>query len=210
MRSEIKELHQRLKVTTVYVTHDQIEAMTMADKIVVMNGGNIEQIGAPLELYDRPANVFVAGFIGSPAMNFIKGDLVDGEQGTVFSSASGFTVPFGRRLAVECPRPVILGNRPGHFAATENGTPTEVVVVETTGSATQVNVRRGKDELVCEFRERVPARPGEMLRISPLPEAIHLFDAQSGHASSSGSIPCPHESFVCFVAEMRGLARRGG
>ncbi len=78
MRTEIKELHQRLKVTTVYVTHDQIEAMTMADKIVVMNNGNIEQAGAPLELYDRPANLFVAGFIGSPAMNFIKGAIKGG------------------------------------------------------------------------------------------------------------------------------------
>jgi multiple sugar transport system ATP-binding protein len=113
-------------------------------------------------------------------MNFIEGVLADGAEGTVFSSASGFTVPFGRRLAVECPRPVILGIRPEHFAVTENGTPTEVVVVETTGSATQVNVRRGTDELVCEFRERVLPRPGEMLRISPLPEAIHLFDAQTG------------------------------
>ena len=79
MRAEIKELHQRLATTTVYVTHDQIEAMTMADKIVVMNGGNVEQIGAPLDLYDRPANLFVAGFIGSPAMNFVKGR-VEGEQ----------------------------------------------------------------------------------------------------------------------------------
>ena len=78
MRSEIKELHQRLKVTTVYVTHDQIEAMTMADKIVVMNNGNIEQVGAPLELYDRPANLFVAGFIGSPAMNMLKGTVTGG------------------------------------------------------------------------------------------------------------------------------------
>src|SRR5579863_7323885 len=75
MRAEIKELHQRLKTTTIYVTHDQIEAMTMADKIVVMNGGNVEQIGAPLELYDHPNNLFVAGFIGSPAMNFLKGKI---------------------------------------------------------------------------------------------------------------------------------------
>jgi multiple sugar transport system ATP-binding protein len=180
MRTEIKQLHQRLRTTTIYVTHDQVEAMTLADKIVVMRDGVVEQVGAPLEVYDQPRNVFVAGFIGSPAMNFIEGVLADGEQGTVFSSASGFTVPFGRRLAVECPRPVILGIRPEHFAATESGTPTEVVVVETTGSATQVNVRRGKDELVCEFRERVLARPGETLCISPLPEAIHLFDAQTG------------------------------
>jgi multiple sugar transport system ATP-binding protein len=180
MRTEIKQLHQRLRTTTVYVTHDQVEAMTLADKIVVMRDGVVEQVGAPLEVYDQPRNVFVAGFIGSPAMNFIEGNLADGEQGTVFSSASGFTVRFGRRLAVECPRPVILGIRPEHFAVTENGTPTEVIVVETTGSATQVNVRRGKDELVCEFRERVLARPGETLCISPRPEAIHLFDAQTG------------------------------
>ncbi|TIQ01583.1 MAG: sugar ABC transporter ATP-binding protein, partial [Mesorhizobium sp.] len=72
-RTEIKELHQRLKTTTIYVTHDQIEAMTMADKIVVMRDGRIEQVGAPLELFDRPANLFVAGFIGSPAMNLLKG-----------------------------------------------------------------------------------------------------------------------------------------
>ena len=91
MRAEIKELHQRLKVTTVYVTHDQIEAMTMADKIVVMNGGNVEQAGPPLELYDRPANLFVAGFIGSPAMNLIRGGIGNGgfeaEGGAVAAAA---------------------------------------------------------------------------------------------------------------------------
>ena len=89
MRAEIKELHQRLTTTTVYVTHDQIEAMTMADKIVVMNGGNVEQIGAPLELYDHPLNLFVAGFIGSPAMNFLKGTIAGG----AFQSADGTTLP---------------------------------------------------------------------------------------------------------------------
>ncbi|MBV5325441.1 MAG: sugar ABC transporter ATP-binding protein, partial [Rhodospirillaceae bacterium] len=80
MRAEVKELHQRLKTTTVYVTHDQIEAMTMADKIVVMHDGKVEQIGQPLELYDRPCNRFVAGFIGSPAMNFIPGR-IEGADG---------------------------------------------------------------------------------------------------------------------------------
>jgi multiple sugar transport system ATP-binding protein len=90
MRAEIKELHQRLKVTTVYVTHDQIEAMTMADKIVVMNHGHIEQAGAPLDLYDRPANLFVAGFIGSPAMNMLSGRV----QGGAFVDLSGARWPF--------------------------------------------------------------------------------------------------------------------
>ena len=89
MRAEIKELHQRLATTTVYVTHDQIEAMTMADKIVVMNSGNVEQIGAPLDLYDRPANLFVAGFIGSPAMNFLKGKI----EGGAFRVDSGEALP---------------------------------------------------------------------------------------------------------------------
>src|SRR5476649_1219978 len=88
MRTEIKELHQRLGTTMVYVTHDQIEAMTMADKIVVMHAGNVEQIGAPLELYDRPANLFVAGFIGSPSMNFLKGR-VDG----AFFDVNGTRLP---------------------------------------------------------------------------------------------------------------------
>src|SRR5262252_292117 len=92
MRTEIKELHQRLTTTAVYVTHDQIEAMTMADKIVVMNAGNVEQIGAPLELYDRPANLFVAGFIGSPAMNFLKGKIEDG----AFKAEGGESLPLPR------------------------------------------------------------------------------------------------------------------
>src|ERR1700683_1349046 len=89
MRTEIKELHQRLKTTTVYVTHDQIEAMTMADKIVVMNGGDVEQIGAPLELYDYPRNLFVAGFIGSPAMNFLQGRI----EGGSFRATGGAAMP---------------------------------------------------------------------------------------------------------------------
>jgi multiple sugar transport system ATP-binding protein len=180
MRTEIKQLHQRLRTTTVYVTHDQVEAMTLADKIVVMRDGVVEQVGAPLEVYDRPRNVFVAGFIGSPSMNFLKGVLVESDNKTLFRSASGFTVQFCRSIAVDCSRPVILGIRPEHFVAAADGTPTEVVVVETTGSATQVNVRSGSDEIVCEFRERVFARPGESLRIAPLPDAIHLFDAETG------------------------------
>jgi multiple sugar transport system ATP-binding protein len=180
MRTEIKQLHQRLRTTTVYVTHDQVEAMTLADRIVVMRDGVVEQVGAPLEVYDQPRNVFVAGFIGSPAMNFLRGALVDGDKETVFRSDSGLTVRLGRQLTADRSRPVILGIRPEHFVTVADGTPTEVVVVETTGSATQVNVRYGSDEIVCEFRERILARPGERLCISPLLDAIHLFDAETG------------------------------
>ncbi|HET6607299.1 MAG TPA: sn-glycerol-3-phosphate ABC transporter ATP-binding protein UgpC, partial [Rhodopila sp.] len=108
MRAEIKELHQRLTTTTVYVTHDQIEAMTMADKIVVMNGGNVEQTGAPLELYDHPANLFVAGFIGSPAMNFLKGKV----DGGAFRSEEGTALPLPSTRGVTDGSPIIYGVRP--------------------------------------------------------------------------------------------------
>src|SRR5687767_6102623 len=111
MRSEIKALHQRLKTTTVYVTHDQVEAMTMADKIVVMHDGVVEQVGAPLELYDRPANLFVAGFIGSPAMNFLKGHL----QGGRFVTDTGLTLPVANPPAASDGQPIIYGIRPEHF-----------------------------------------------------------------------------------------------
>ena len=113
MRAEIKELHQRLTTTTVYVTHDQIEAMTMADKIVVMNAGNVEQIGAPLELYDRPNNLFVAGFIGSPAMNFLKGEVANG----AFHADGGAALPLPagpRRLGRQAGG---LWRAPGAFPA---------------------------------------------------------------------------------------------
>src|SRR5208337_5408516 len=117
MRAEIKELHQRLATTTVYVTHDQIEAMTMADKIVVMNAGNVEQIGAPLELYDRPNNLFVAGFIGSPAMNFLKGRIESGS----FRADGGAALPLPAKLNGSTGvngaegKPIVYGVRPEHF-----------------------------------------------------------------------------------------------
>src|SRR6266480_2175856 len=114
MRTEIKELHQRLKTTTVYVTHDQIEAMTMADKIVVLHDGVVEQIGSPLELYDRPENIFVAGFIGSPSMNFLRGTIrVNGAAS--FSGPNGIHLPLGAAPAGADGRPAVYGVRPEHF-----------------------------------------------------------------------------------------------
>jgi multiple sugar transport system ATP-binding protein len=176
MRTEIKALHQRLTTTTVYVTHDQIEAMTMADKIVVMHDGIVEQIGAPLELYDRPANLFVAGFIGSPAMNFIKGRLEDGG----FVSEGGLRLPAGAAPAGSDGRPVIYGIRPEHFQLTDAGVPLEVVVVEPTGSETLVVAKAGGQELLCVFRERITAGPGETIRVQPSPDLVHLFDQDTG------------------------------
>jgi multiple sugar transport system ATP-binding protein len=180
MRTEIKELHQRLKTTTIYVTHDQIEAMTMADKIVVMHDGIVEQIGAPLDLYDRPGNLFVAGFIGSPAMNFLQGTLSTDGGNPVFRSGSGIAIPVGTPPAGSNGQPATLGVRPEHLHLSDDGIPVEVVVVEPTGSETQVVVKAGDQELVCLFRERVSAKPGETVRISPDRMLVHLFDPGSG------------------------------
>jgi multiple sugar transport system ATP-binding protein len=176
MRIEIRELHQRLKTTTVYVTHDQIEAMTMADKIVVMHDGRVEQIGPPLELYDRPQNLFVAGFIGSPAMNFLRGR-IEGEQ---FVTEGGMRLPLGSAPPESIGRPAIYGVRPEHFRLTSDGVPVQVVVVEPTGTETQVVVKSGAQEIICVWRERIAARPGETIRISPDPTVVHLFDETSG------------------------------
>ncbi len=175
MRTEIKALHQRLQTTTVYVTHDQIEAMTMADKIVVMHDGIVEQIGEPLDLYDRPANLFVAGFIGSPAMNFMKGRI----EGGRFIADNGAALPIANGAAAKSGR-ANYGFRPEHLTVAEDGVATRVVVVEPTGSETQVVVECGGQEVVCVFRERIAAAPGETLRIKPNPQLVHLFDETSG------------------------------
>ena len=180
MRTEIKELHQRLRTTTVYVTHDQIEAMTMADKIVVMHDGLVEQIGAPLELYDAPANLFVAGFIGSPAMNMLKGKVrTNGAAG--FETSDGIKLPVARPSAGTDGQPAIYGIRPEHFALADDGTPAQVVVVEPTGSEIQVVARLGTTEVVVLFRERHMFKPGDNVRLKPDPKLVHLFDERSGH-----------------------------
>jgi multiple sugar transport system ATP-binding protein len=179
MRAEIKELHQRLKTTTVYVTHDQVEAMTMADRIVVMHDGVVEQMGSPLDLYDRPANIFVAGFIGSPAMNLIKGKVkVNGKPS--FESDSGIVLPLQNAPAGSDGKPVIYGIRPEHFSLGSGGVPAEVSVIEPTGSETQLFAKLGGQKIVGVFRERVAVKPGEILPLLPDPAAAHLFDAASG------------------------------
>ena len=176
MRAEIKELHQRLKTTIVYVTHDQIEAMTMADKIVVMHDGIVEQAGPPLELYDRPANVFVASFIGSPAMNLIEGTLDD----SGFTTADGHRLPTGGMAASTNRGPAIYGIRPEHFSLREDGVPVEVAVIEPTGSETQVVARLGRQEITILLRERLSIAPGSIVHLSPDVSKAHLFDKASG------------------------------
>ena len=176
MRSEIKDLHQRLKVTTVYVTHDQIEAMTMADKIVVMNHGRIDQAGAPLELYDRPANLFVAGFIGSPAMNMLAGRIKDGS----FIDGGGTHWPLPPAYAGREGAEVVYGIRPEHLRLDPNGIQARVQVVEPTGSETQVTLRIGEVSVMGAFRERIAANHGDALSVSPDLALVHIFDKGTG------------------------------
>jgi multiple sugar transport system ATP-binding protein len=179
MRTEIKELHQRLKTTTVYVTHDQIEAMTMADKIVVMHDGIVEQIGDPLKLYDHPANIFVAGFIGSPAMNFIDGIFQAGDVPSVKAS-DGTLFPVTHAGRVRDGQHVVMGIRPEHLVISDKGAVGQVVVVEPTGSETQVVVRLGGKDVIGVFRERHDFRPGEHVNFHAQPDLVHLFDKNSG------------------------------
>ena len=182
MRTEIKELHQRLKTTSVYVTHDQIEAMTMADKIVVMRDGIVEQTGSPLEVYDRPANQFVAGFIGSPAMNFLPGVLKRSEGTFRVELAGGLSLPAPANAAGRDGQKVVYGTRPEHIelAGGSDGVATEVVVVEPTGADTQVFTKIAGVEVTSVFRDRHAFRPGEMIRLRPDAKRAHLFDAASG------------------------------
>jgi multiple sugar transport system ATP-binding protein len=176
MRTEIKELHQRLKTTTIYVTHDQIEAMTMADKIVVMHDGLVEQIGAPLELYDHPANRFVAGFIGSPAMNFLP--VQARGAGVVFTTSNDFAL--AARTGLADGRDLVAGIRPEHLDIASEGLEAEVVVIEPTGSETQLYARVGGQEIAAVFRERHEFVPGQRIRLRPRADCLHLFDPSSG------------------------------
>ncbi|RIX97434.1 sn-glycerol-3-phosphate ABC transporter ATP-binding protein UgpC [Aureimonas flava] len=176
MRTEIKNLHQRLGTTIVYVTHDQIEAMTMADKIVVMREGRVEQVGAPLELYDRPANTFVAGFIGSPAMSFIGG-WVDADR---FVTADGHRFPLPAGVEPGGAGEATYGVRPEHVRIDAKGVPIRIEVVEPTGSEVMVAARLGDQPISCLFRERLALRPGETIPVRFDPAAIHLFDGANG------------------------------
>ena len=184
MRTEIKELHQRISTTTVYVTHDQIEAMTMADKIVVMHDGLVEQIGAPLDLYDRPDNQFVAGFIGSPAMNFLPGHIRANGQAH-FEGPQGLKLPLAGAPANSDGRPAVYGVRPEHFTLADDGVEAEIQVVEPTGSEVHVAAKVGGVETVAVFRERHNFKPGDKIRLKPNPNAVHLFDGTTGKRLSA-------------------------
>jgi multiple sugar transport system ATP-binding protein len=179
MRAEIKALHQRLSTTTIYVTHDQIEAMTMADRIVVMRDGLVEQIGTPLELYDSPANTFVAGFIGSPSMNFLDGRVEPRDGKGIFVLPSGIEVGLEDVPSTAAGK-AILGIRPEHLQVADHGIPAEIIVVEPTGSETQLHARVGEQEVVALLRERRRFSPSERIHLQPMQGAAHLFDDRAG------------------------------
>ena len=181
MRSEIKELHQRLKTTSIYVTHDQIEAMTMGDKIVVMRDGRIEQTGSPLDLYDNPANQFVAGFIGSPAMNFLPGTLKRSGASAHIELPDGTRLEAPARAGGVDGQPIVFGTRPEHLTlADSGGIPARVVVMEPTGMDTFIACRHDGVDLSAVFRERHDFAPGSTVHLLPDPQRAHLFDAGTG------------------------------
>jgi multiple sugar transport system ATP-binding protein len=185
MRTEIKALHQRLKNTVIYVTHDQIEAMTMADRIVVMNAGRIEQIGRPLDLYDRPANLFVASFLGSPSMNFAEGVLIGGAAGLALKLVDGSEVTLQQTSVPASVQPgakVTLGVRPEHveIPAEAAGVSMEVEVVEPTGAETHLYGKIGGSTWCVTTRQRSSIEPGQRVALRLPAEHIHLFDTESG------------------------------
>ncbi|WP_258359503.1 ABC transporter ATP-binding protein [Moorella sulfitireducens] len=187
-RAELIKLHQRLKTTVIYVTHDQTEAMTMGTRIVVMKDGVVQQVGTPKEIYNNPVNIFVAGFIGSPPMNFIKG-IIENTNGKLLFKAKGITLPLpATDMAVPSNTEVILGIRPESLAIVNgenNGTQSiscEVEVVENIGSETIIHARtQGKEEVVIKASgfDKAP-QMGMVMKVKASQGNMHLFDAQSG------------------------------
>jgi len=176
MRGEIKRLHQSLGATSIYVTHDQIEAMTLADRIVAMNAGLVQQVGSPLDLYDRPANLFVAGFIGSPAMNMFGGTYC--AESCVFVAHDNTQIPLGRAYACDNGAPVTLGIRPEHVqVGGGQGVAAPVDLVEPTGFGTILHLHALGADLKAFTLERRTVRVGEATTVTLPPEQLHLFDA---------------------------------
>ena len=183
MRAEIKALHQRLKTTTVYVTHDQVEAMTMADRIVVMHDGRIEQIGEPLDLYDRPENLFVAQFIGSPAMNVVNGKVKRANGAAVVEMNDGLQWPLFQGPGAHG-QPVSYGIRPGDLSVTSATAPNavvgEIVVVEPTGSETELLIQAGDAQFILVTHGRPNVNPGDRIGLAVDPAKVHVFDQATG------------------------------
>lgn len=192
MRTEIKDLHQRLQTTTIYVTHDQIEAMTMADEVVVMRGGNIEQSGTPMEIYDNPNNLFVAQFIGSPTMNIIECEVIE-SNGIRYGAIDNSRLPLPADADLNTGQKLFYGIRPEHFQITKSTTSSgnedssnsltgTVKVVEPTGPEIHVYLTFAGQDLCAITRDRLELKPGDKVVLQPDIPRIHLFDAESKNA----------------------------
>ena len=180
MRTEIKRLRERLETTTIYVTHDQVEAMTLADRIVVLDAGRIEQVGTPEDVYDRPATTFVAGFIGAPPMNLVPGRIVRAHDGPAVELPAGVILPFWRGPWAGRPAPRSRGIRPEHFEWAPVGQAAAIevpaTIVEPLGSDTLVGIGLGEHNLQVRLPPRQVRRAGELVRLNVAPEHVHLFD----------------------------------
>ncbi|MNT13429.1 sn-glycerol-3-phosphate import ATP-binding protein UgpC [compost metagenome] len=179
-RAEITRLHRDIKTTMIYVTHDQVEAMTMADKIVVLRAGRIEQVGSPLELFDNPRNLFVAGFLGSPRMNMLKGVITKGEDGGIAIDAGyGVSLPCLVDPATVSPgQAVLVGIRPSHFTIGDAGLPFEVQYHESLGTETYLygNIKGEKEQIIVHQAGHFAPASGSVLKIMPAREKVHVFD----------------------------------
>ncbi|MET0438562.1 MAG: sn-glycerol-3-phosphate ABC transporter ATP-binding protein UgpC [Devosia sp.] len=180
MRGEIKALHSRLKATMIYVTHDQMEAMTMADRIVVMRAGKIEQIGSPLEIYDNPSNSFVGGFIGSPSMNFIDGTVIEEGGRVILRDVAGTLWPLGDKARAYIGKSVQVGIRPEHIRIVADGLAATVLNIEPTGSETHLQIEVGGQPIVVVVHDRLAAGVGDSVAIEADPDRVTIFDQQTG------------------------------
>ncbi len=181
MRAEIKKLHADLKATSIYVTHDQIEAMTLADRIVAMHGGVVQQVGTPLELYDTPANLFVAGFIGSPGMNFLEGRYVATDEGAGIRLSDGTVVPVARRTGIGPDAAVTLGIRPEHVVISDNGMlEAGVELVEPTGFGIILHLSLHGLPFKIFTLDREALSAGPKVRVDFPQKHLHVFDEKGG------------------------------
>jgi multiple sugar transport system ATP-binding protein len=185
MRAELRDLHRRLGTTTVHVTHDQIEAMTLASTIVVLNNGAVEQVGAPLDLYDRPANRFVARFIGSPAMNLIETVIIEDGGSKWARAADGTRLPLPDSALVRAGARMTYGFRPEHLQLSLDGIAVAVASIEQTGAETHASFTLGADRIGGVFRDRVPLSPGDRAHLTVPMEHVHLFDGTTGERIGS-------------------------
>ena len=186
MRAEIRELHNRLAATTIYVTHDQVEAMTMSDKIVVLRDGSVEQIGTPFDLYDRPHNTFVAGFIGSPAMNMLPGRVENEAQ---IRLEDGSVLNLAGRVRASAADEVLCGIRPESIQLADAGLPAQVRFVEMQGSETLIGARLATSDITIALRERRLLNSGDVIHLTFPEESIYVFDGATRERIDTGARP---------------------